>query len=40
MGANRERIDVPNVLFITRKVALIQEMIAIKPDAFGSVTVK
>ena len=39
-GTNRERIDVPNVLFITRKVALIQEMIAIKPDAFGSVTVK
>jgi hypothetical protein len=40
MGANRDRIDVPNVLFITRKVAVIQEMIAIKPDAFGSVTVK
>jgi hypothetical protein len=39
-GATHDRIDVPNVLFITRKVALIQEMIAIKPDAFGSVTVK
>jgi hypothetical protein len=40
MGANRDTIDIPNVLFVTRKVALIQEMISIKPDAFGSVTVK
>jgi hypothetical protein len=40
MGANRDTIDIPNVLFVTRKVALIQEMIAIKPDAFGQVTVK
>ncbi len=40
MGANHDTIDIPNVLFVTRKVALVQEMIAIKPDAFGSVTVK
>jgi len=40
MGAQHDTIDIPNVLFVTRKVALIQEMIAIKPDAFGSVTVK
>ena len=40
MGANRDTVEIPNVLFVTRKVALIQEMIAIKPDAFGSVTVK
>jgi hypothetical protein len=39
-GANHDTIDVPNVLFITSKVAVIQEMIAIKPDAFGAVTVK
>jgi hypothetical protein len=40
MGTQHDTIDIPNVLFVTRKVALIQEMIAIKPDAFGSVTVK
>ena len=40
MGAQHDTIEIPNVLFVTRKVALIQEMIAIKPDAFGSVTVK
>jgi hypothetical protein len=40
MGGSHDTIDIPNVLFVTRKVALIQEMIAIKPDAFGAVTVK
>lgn len=40
MGAQHDTIEIPNVLFVTRKVALIQEMISIKPDAFGSVTVK
>ena len=40
MGANHDTIDIPNVLFVTRKVALSQEMISIKPDAFGAVTVK
>jgi hypothetical protein len=40
MGAQHDTIEIPNVLFVTRKVALIQEMIANKPDAFGSVTVK
>jgi hypothetical protein len=39
-GANRERIDIPNVLFVISKVATIQRMIAMKPDEFGRATIK
>jgi hypothetical protein len=39
MGANRDRIDVPNVLFVGAKVAVIQRMIAIRPEEFGRATV-
>lgn len=34
MGAKREEIYVPNVLFVDAKVAAIQRMIAVKPDKF------
>jgi len=39
MGANRDRIDVPNVLFVGAKVQVIQRMIAIRPEEFGRATV-
>jgi hypothetical protein len=39
-GANRDRIDVPNVLFVGSKVVVIQRMIALVPEAFGSAAVK
>lgn len=39
-GASRERIDVPNVLFIGAKVNAIQRMIAIQPEAFGHAAIK
>jgi len=39
-GANRERIDIPNVLFVLSKVATIQRMIAMKPDEFGRATIQ
>jgi len=35
MGAQREHIDIPNVLFIGAKIKVIQRMVAIKPDEFG-----
>ena len=31
-GATREQIDVPNVLFIGRKVVAIQQLIAEEPE--------
>jgi hypothetical protein len=34
MGAKREEIYIPNVLFVDAKVAAIQRMIAVKPDKF------
>ena len=40
MGAHREEICVPNVLFIGSKMKFIQRMIAIEPDRFGHTTVK
>lgn len=39
-GANRETINIPNVLFVGTKVKAIQAMIAMKPDEFGHATVK
>jgi hypothetical protein len=40
MGANRDRIEIPNVSFVGSKVVVIQRMIAIRPEEFGHVTVK
>jgi hypothetical protein len=40
MGADRDTINVPNVLFVGRKVKIIQRMIATEPDAFGRATLK
>ena len=39
-GPTSERIDIPNVLFIGTKINTIQEMIAIRPDAFSHTTVR
>lgn len=39
-GANRDRIDIRNVLFIGSKIESIQKLIAIKPDEFGRVVLK
>jgi hypothetical protein len=39
-GANRETIDIPNVLFLGPKVEAIQRMIAVKPDEFSHVVLK
>lgn len=39
-GANRESLDIPNVLFVGTKVVAIQRMIAMKPDEFGHAVVK
>jgi hypothetical protein len=39
-GATRDRIDLPNVLFIGSKIALIQRMIAERPNEFGNATLK
>jgi hypothetical protein len=39
-GANRERIDIPNVFFLGTKVEAIQRMIATKPDEFSHVAIK
>ena len=36
MGAKRETISVPNVLFVDGKVAAIQRLIAMQPDEFAS----
>jgi hypothetical protein len=35
MGAKREEISIPNVLFADAKVAAIQKMIAMQPDQFA-----
>jgi hypothetical protein len=40
MGANREKLDIPNVLFVGSKINVIQKMIATEPDAFGHATLK
>jgi hypothetical protein len=32
IGANQAKIDIPNVLFIGSKIALIRKMISEKPD--------
>jgi len=34
-GANRDHIEVPNVLFIGSKIDLLQQMIATEPDSFS-----
>jgi hypothetical protein len=39
-GATQEEIDVPNVLFVGNKMSVLQEMIAIQPDAFGGAAVR
>lgn len=39
-GATRDRLHLPNVLFIGSKVDAIQRLIAVKPDEFGKVTLK
>ncbi len=39
-GATRDRIDVPNVLFIGSKISTIQQMIAERPNEFGHATLK
>jgi hypothetical protein len=39
-GATKFTIEIPNVLFIGRKVRILQEMIATIPDQFGHVTVQ
>jgi len=36
MGAKREEIYVPNVLFVESKVQLIQRMIAVRPNQFAT----
>jgi hypothetical protein len=38
-GAQSEELMIPNVLFIGRKIATIQQMVAMDPDSFGSTTV-
>lgn len=40
MGAQRDTIDVLNVMFLGSKVEIIQRMIAIRPEEFGRATVK
>lgn len=40
MGANRDTIHIPNVLFIGSKIEDVQEMIATEPDSFGRATIK
>lgn len=32
-GSNEETIQIPNVLFVNRKVKAIERLIAVKPDA-------
>jgi hypothetical protein len=39
-GATRDRIDVPNVLFIGSKIATIQQGIAERPNEFGHAVLK
>jgi hypothetical protein len=36
MGAKRDTISVPNVLFVDSKVAAIQRLIAMQPDDFAA----
>jgi hypothetical protein len=33
-GANKQTIEIPNVVFVDRKVSAIQRLIAVKPDDF------
>jgi hypothetical protein len=40
MGANRDRLDIPNVLFVGSKIETIQRMIAVQPEAFGHATLQ
>jgi len=40
MGAQRDQLDIPNVLFIGTKIDAIQRLIAEKPDEFGRATLK
>jgi len=35
-GATREEIDIPNVLFVGRRLRSIQELVASTPDVTGS----
>jgi len=39
-GANRETLEVPNVLFVGAKIEALQRMIATEPDAFSKVTLR
>jgi len=39
-GANREEISIPNVLFVGRKLEIMQRMIATKPEKFSRAVVK
>lgn len=39
-GANKDRIEIPNVLFIGTKINALQRLIVIRPKEFGGATVK
>jgi hypothetical protein len=39
-GANRQELDIPNVLFVGHKITAMQQMIAMKPDEFTGANIR